>query len=89
MQPIQMQLSRNQQMFSQFFSIFPETTLNLEYFEKKDEAQKLFFSEIIHCKKWGNLNPKKPHVRTLMDSQHVKESETMHESARQYFCHIF
>ena len=33
--------------------------------------------------------PKKPRVRTLMDSQHVKGSETLHESARQYFCHIF
>ena len=33
--------------------------------------------------------PKKPHVRTLMDSQHVKVSETLHKSAWQYFCHIF
>ena len=32
---------------------------------------------------------KKPHVRTLMDSQHVEGSETQHKSARQYFCHIF
>ena len=33
--------------------------------------------------------PKKPHVRTLMDSQHVKLSETLHISARQFFCQIF
>ena len=33
--------------------------------------------------------PKKPRVRTLMDSQHVKGSETLLKSARQYFCHIF
>ena len=36
--------------------------------------------------------PKKPRVRTLMDSQHVKGfkgSESLLKSARQYFCHIF
>ena len=33
--------------------------------------------------------PKKPRVRTLMDSQHVKGSERLLKSARQYFCHFF
>ena len=33
--------------------------------------------------------PKKLRVRTLMDSQDIKRSETMHESARQYFSDIF
>ena len=33
--------------------------------------------------------PKKPRVRTLMDSQNVKRSKTVPNSARQYFCHIF
>ena len=33
--------------------------------------------------------PKKLGVRTLIDSEHVKGSETLHKSARQYFCHIF
>ena len=33
--------------------------------------------------------PKKTPVRTLMHSQHVKRSETLLKSARQYFCHIF
>ena len=32
--------------------------------------------------------PKKPRVRTLMDSQHVKGSETLLKSARQCFCEI-
>ena len=31
---------------------------------------------------------KKPRVRTLMDSQHVKVSETMLKSTRQYFRYI-
>ena len=33
--------------------------------------------------------PKKPHVWTLIDSQHVKGSETLHKFARQYFSQIF
>ena len=33
--------------------------------------------------------PKKPRVRTLMDSQHVKESETLHKPARQLLYYIF
>ena len=32
---------------------------------------------------------KKIRVRTFMDSQHVKVSERLLKSARQYFCHIF
>ena len=31
---------------------------------------------------------KKPSVRTLMESQDVKESEILLKSARKYFCHI-
>ena len=33
--------------------------------------------------------PKKPCVRTLLGSQHVKGTKTLLKSARQYFCHIF
>ena len=33
--------------------------------------------------------PKKIPVRNLMDSQHVKVSERLLKSPRQYFCHIF
>ena len=32
---------------------------------------------------------KKPRVRTLMDSHHVKGSETLYKSAGKYFCHSF
>ena len=33
--------------------------------------------------------PKKPRARTLMDSQHVKGSETLLKCAWQYFCNVF
>ena len=32
---------------------------------------------------------KYPCVRTLMDSAHVKMSETLFKSTQQYFCHIY
>ena len=33
--------------------------------------------------------PKKPRVRTLKESQHVKGSQTLLKYAQEYFCHIF
>ena len=50
MQPIQMQLSQNQKLFSEVFSAFPESTQNLEYLEKEDEPQRPFLCEIIDTK---------------------------------------
>ena len=33
--------------------------------------------------------PKKPSVRTVIYSEHVKASEALHKCARQYCCDIF
>ena len=74
-----MQLSPNQKIFSEFRSAFPESTFNLEYFQKKDEPQRLFVSEIIDYKKRGYSNGEKTRVRKLMESQHVKGFETLHK----------
>ena len=52
-----MQWSQNQKIFSEFFSAFPKSTWNLEYFEKQDEPQKLFVSEFIGFQEPGYLNP--------------------------------
>ena len=54
-----MQLSPNQKIFAGFFSAFPESTSNYEYFHHKDEPQGLFVSEIIDCKNRGYLNVEK------------------------------
>ena len=32
--------------------------------------------------------PKNPRVRTVLESEHVKGSKTLHLPARQYICHI-
>ena len=54
--PIQIQLSQNQKIFSRFFSAFPKSTSNFEYFEEEDEPQRLLISEIIDFKKRAYLN---------------------------------
>ena len=37
-EPIQMQLSRKQKTFSDFFSAFLKSSLNFEHFQKKDDS---------------------------------------------------
>ena len=44
-------VSQNQKTFSQFFPAFPESSKNLEYFQKKVEPQRIIHSEIIDCEK--------------------------------------
>ena len=53
MQWIQMQLSKKQITFSQFFSEFLEVRLNFEHFGKKDYPYSLGILEIAHCKRRG------------------------------------
>ena len=48
-----MQLSQNENIFSEIFSTFIESIENLEYFEEKDQRQSWFLSEIKDCKKRG------------------------------------
>ena len=46
-QPIQMQVSRKQKTFSQFFSAFLKSSLNFEHFSKKDDPPWWCISEIM------------------------------------------
>ena len=52
-QPIQMQLSKKQNTFSQFFSAFPKCMLNFKHFQKKEDPHSLFISEVTVCEKRG------------------------------------
>ena len=54
-----MQLSQNQKNFSQFFSVFPESTYNSEYFQKKVDTYKRFLTEIIDWKERSYLKAQK------------------------------
>ena len=49
-QQVQTQISLKPKTFSRFFIVFLKSTLNLEYFEKKDESHSLSITEINNCK---------------------------------------
>ena len=53
MQPIQMQLSRKQESFSDFFSAFLKSILNFEHFLKKVDPHCWVISEITDWEKPG------------------------------------
>ena len=52
-QPIQMQVSRKQKTFSEFFSAFLKTSLKFEDFQKKDDSHSRGISEIAESEKQG------------------------------------
>ena len=52
-QPIQMQLSRKQKTFSGFFPAFSKSSLNFEYFFKKDDPHSWCISEITDSENPG------------------------------------
>ena len=52
-QPIQMQLSRKQKTFSVFFPAFSKSSLNFEYFFKKDDPHSWCISEITDSENPG------------------------------------
>ena len=47
-QQVQTQISQEPKTFSQFFIPFLKCTLNLEYFERKDQCHSLSITEIIN-----------------------------------------
>ena len=53
MHPIHMQLAQKPKFFSQLFNVFSKSSLNFEYFQRKDEAHSLFISEAAACEKRG------------------------------------
>ena len=54
-----MQISRKLKSFSEFYIAFLKSTLNLEYFERKDQSQSLSITEITNCKTGSYLNVQK------------------------------
>ena len=49
-QQVQTLMSLRPETFSQFFIALLKSTLNLEYFEKKDQSHSLSITEINNCK---------------------------------------
>ena len=51
-----MQISRKLKTFSPFVIAFLKSTLNLMYFERKDQSQSLTITEINNCETGSYLN---------------------------------
>ena len=51
-----MEISLKLKTISPFFIAFLKSTLNFEYFEKKDHSQSLSITEIINCETGSYLN---------------------------------
>ena len=54
-----MQISQKLKTFSEFSIAFLKSTLNLKYFETKDQSQILSITEIINCEIGSYLNVQK------------------------------
>ena len=52
-QPIQMQLSRKQKTFSEFFSAFLKSSLNFEHFQEKYDSHSLGICELTESEVQG------------------------------------
>ena len=53
MQPIQMQLSNKQKIFSGLFFAFLKSTLNFEHFQKKYDSHSWYISRVTDYEKCG------------------------------------
>ena len=60
LQQVPMQTSLKLKHCLRFFIAFVKSTLNLEYFGKKDQSHTLSFTKIINCKAGSHLNVQKP-----------------------------
>ena len=49
-------ISRKAETFSGFYIAFLKSTLNFQYFQKKDQSQSLSINEIINCETGNYLN---------------------------------
>ena len=70
---------------SQFLISFLKSTLNLEYFERKNQSHSLSTTEIINCETGSYLNSQIPSFMQSFVRQHVNGSQTLVRSAGNQF----
>ena len=78
--PIQMQLSRKQKSFSEFFVAFQESALNFKHFNKNIMGIANVFLKLQTVQDLVSPLSKKQRSRRHVDSQHVKGSQTLVKS---------
>ena len=75
--PIQMELSLKRKIFSNFVVPFLESTSNFKHLKKKMIAIPTLFWKLMNVKNLVGPLTKKHRSRTLFESRHVKESQTL------------
>ena len=88
MMPIQMQLSRNQKTFSQFFAAFLKPRLTFEHFQNKDDIHDFCISEITDSKEVVRWMWKKSRFWGPLDRYHCKRAQALLISESQNLYHI-
>ena len=77
-----MQTSMKLKISSQFLIAFLKSTLNLEYFEKKNQSHSLSITEIINSETGSYLNLTMPSFMQCFGRKHVNGSQKQLRSAR-------
>ena len=80
MQTIQMHLSEKQKIFSEFFSVFFESALNFEHFQKKITLIAYVFPKLPTTKDVLISMSKNSASRGRLDRRHGKQAETLIQS---------
>ena len=90
-QAIPMQVCRKQKTFSQFFSAFSKSTLNLEYFPKKKKTTlpAEVFPKLQTPKNMVTSMSKKSRFKGSFGKQHGKRAQTLLKFAWQHLYHIY
>ena len=88
-QPIQIHSSKNQKTFSQVFSAFLKSRLNVEHFQKKTTLIAYAFPKLQTAKDGVREVSKKFHFRRPFDKRYGKRSQTLFNSAGQHPYYIY
>ena len=76
-------------LFLKFFAPFLKSTSILEHFSKRITLKDDVFPKIRSAKEMVRWMSTTPSFRTSFDSQHVKGSQTLIETAQQHFYNAF
>ena len=80
MQSIQMHLSQKRNIFSEFFSAFSESALNLEHFQKKLSLIAYVVPSLPTTKEVPRKMSKRSPLRGPIDRRHGKRAEALIQS---------
>ena len=87
--PVEMQLSEKQKLFSEVFFSFLSSSLNFDFFERKDDAHRFCISKITDCQNAVRSMSKRSRFREPMDKQDGKWVQALFKSLPQHLYHIY